>query len=196
MIRVLELEDCMRKYLHFSTIINQLHQKLQTLLGSIRDFRIQLDMLSLGHLSPNIVDPTLLRDHLLEVQAKLPHHLRLPADPAMKLWHYNNSLGCLTLVESNRLLIVVSLLLLDSSNIYEVFQVVNLPIPNPHRKQGSGTVAKYKVESENIVLDLTREKFMLLTPTETEKCKYDLLRICISNSPIYTFSNHRFCVME
>ena len=37
---------------------------------------------------------------------------------------------------------------------------------------------------------------MLLTPTEAEKCKYDLLRTCISNSPIYTFSNHRLCVME
>ena len=87
MIRVLELEDCMRKYLHFSTIIDQLHQRLQTLLGTIQDLRVQLDMLSLGHLSPNIVDPTFLRDHLLEVQAKLPHHLRLLDDPATELWH-------------------------------------------------------------------------------------------------------------
>ena len=85
---------------------------------------------------------------------------------------------------------------LDSSNIYEVFQVINLPISYPHRKQVSGTVSKCKLESENIALDLTREKFMLLTPTEAEKCKYDPLRACISNSPIYTFSNHRLCVME
>ena len=196
MIRVLQLEDCIRKYLHFSTIINQLHQKLQTLLGSIRDLRVQLDMRSLGHLSPNIVDPTLLRDHLLEVQAKIPRHMKLPADPATELWHHYNSLGCLTLIENGRLLIVVSFPLLDSSNIYEVFQVIYLPIPYPHRKQGSGTVAKYKLESENIALDLTMERFMLLIPTEAEKCKYDLLRACISNSPIHTFSNHRLCVME
>ena len=150
-------------------------------------------MLSLGHLSPNIVDPTLLRDHLLEVQAKLQRHLKLPADPATEQWHYYNSLGCLTLVENDRLQMVVSLPLLDSSNIYEVFQVINLPIPYSH---SSGTVAKYQLESENIALDLTREKSMLLTLTEAEKCKYDLLRTCISNGPIYTFSNHRLCVME
>ena len=30
---------------------------------------------------------------------------------------------------------------------------------------------------------------MILTPTEAEKCKYDLLGTCISNSPIYTFIN-------
>ena len=168
MIRILQLEDCIRKHLHFSTIINQLYQSLQTLLGSVRDLRVQLDMLSLGNLSPNVVDPALLRDHLLEVQAKLPRHLKLPADPATELWHYYNSLGCLTLVEKGRLLIVVSLPLLDSSNIYEVFQVINLPIPYPHRKQGSGTVVKYKLKSENIALDLTREKFILLTPTEAE----------------------------
>ena len=196
MIRVLQLEDYIRKYLHFSTIINQLHQRLQTLLGSIRNLRVQLDMLSLGHLSSNIVDPTLLRDHLLGVQAKLPRHLKLPADPATELWHYYNSLSCLTLVENGRLLIVVSLPLLDSNDIYEVFRLINLPIPHPLVKQGWGAVAKYKLESENIALDLTWEKFMLLTPTEAEKCKYNLHRTCISNSPINTFSNHRLCVME
>ena len=144
MIRVLDLEDYIRKYLHFSTIINQMHQRKQTFLGSIRDLRVQLDMLFLGHLSPNIVDPMLLRDHLLEVQAKLPHHLKLPANPVTELWHYYSSLGCLNLVENSRLLIVVSLPLLDSSNIYEVFQVINLPILYPRRKQDSGTVTKYK----------------------------------------------------
>lgn len=196
MIRVIKLEDCIRKYLRFLTIIEQLQKKLQALLDSIQNLQAQSDMLALGHLSPNIVEPFALKDHLLEVQAKLPHHLRLPANPTAELWYYYKSLGCLTLIEDGKLLIVVSLPLLDTGSIYEVFQVINLPIPYPHEKQGLGTVAKYKIESENIALDQTREKFMLLTSSEAEKCTHDLLGTCVSNSPIYTFSNHHLCVIE
>ena len=194
--RVIKLEDCIRKYLRFLTIVDQLQKRLQALLGSIRNLQVQFDMLALGHLSPNIVEPSTLKDHLLEVQSKLPHHLRLPADPTAKLWHYYKSLGCLTLIKDDRLLIMVSLPLLDTGSIYEVFKVINLPIPYPREKQGLGTVAKYKIETENIALDQTREKFMLLTPSEAEKCKHNLLGTCVSNSPIYTFSNHHLCVME
>ena len=157
----------------------------------MQDLRVQLDMLSLGHLYPNITDPTLLRDHLLEGQAKLPRHLKLLADPATELWHYYNSQGCLTLVENNRLLIVVSLSLLDSCNIYVVFQVINLPIPYPHRKQGSGTVAKYKLESENIALDLTRKKFMLLTPLKQKS-----VNMIYSELAYQTAQYIHLCVME
>ena len=74
--------------------------------------------------------------------------------------------------------------------------MINLPIPYPREKQGLGTVAKYKIKTENIALDQTREKFMLLTPSEAEKYKHNLLGTCVSNSPIYTFSNHHLCVIE
>ena len=109
---------------------------MQALLGSIWNLQVQFGMFALGHLSSNIVEQSTLKKHLLEVQSKLPHHLRLLADPAAKLWHYYKSLGCLTLVKDDRLLILVSLLLLDTGSIYEVFKVINLPIPYPREKQG------------------------------------------------------------
>ena len=41
----------------------------------------QLDMLSLGHVSPSIITPKHLKKLLLEMQSKLPYHLTLPEDP-------------------------------------------------------------------------------------------------------------------
>ncbi len=64
--RVIKLEDCIRKYLRFLTIIEQLQKRLQALLGSKRNLQVQFDIVEL---------PT-LKDHLQEVQSKLPHHLR------------------------------------------------------------------------------------------------------------------------
>lgn len=70
-------------------------------------------MLSLGHLSTIIVTPEHLRDFLLKIQAKLPHQLRLPADPRGSLWYYYGSLDCVPLMDGDKLLILVSLPLLD-----------------------------------------------------------------------------------
>ena len=98
-------------------------------------------MLSLGHLSPSIVDPSHLRDYLLKIRAKLPHHLRLLADPMFELWRYYNTLGCITLVENCKLLILVSVSLLDAGSVFEVFEVINLPIPYPNAKQDLRIVA-------------------------------------------------------
>lgn len=50
--------------------------------------RAQLDMLSLG-----IVTPGHLRELLLKIQAELPYHFRLPMDPDKELWKYYNVLS-------------------------------------------------------------------------------------------------------
>ena len=66
--------------------------------------RAQLDMLSMGHLSPSIITPERLREVLLEIQAKLPRHLGLPADPTKQLLKNYSALGCVTLLEKSKLL--------------------------------------------------------------------------------------------
>ena len=76
MTKVMELMQCIREYFQLSALINQICHKLQ----SLQHLRSQLDRLSLGHLSPSIVDPSYLRDYLLKIRAKLPHHFSLPED--------------------------------------------------------------------------------------------------------------------
>ena len=44
--------------------------------------------------------------------------------------------------------------LLDAGSVFEVFEVINLPISYPDAKQGLGIVAQYKIEPENIAFNL------------------------------------------
>ena len=97
-------------------------------------------MLFLGHISPSLVGPTHLRDILLKIQTELPQHHRLPTDPTREKWRYYSSLGCITLVEEKKILALVPVTLLNRDSTFEVFQVINLPIPYSDPKQELGVV--------------------------------------------------------
>ena len=80
--------------------------------------------------------------------------------------------------------------------MFEIYQVINLPIPYRRTDQKMGAVARYRLEIEYIALNLARNKFMMLPEEEASKCKPDALRICISVSPIYVTGNYNLCVLE
>ena len=54
--------------------------------------QLQLNMISLCHLSPFVITTQSLKRLLLEMKSKLPHHLTLPNDPDKVLWKYYQSL--------------------------------------------------------------------------------------------------------
>ena len=122
--------------------------------------------------------------------------MRLPVDPIEELWKYYSALGCVTLIENDKLLILMSVPLLDRDSIFEIYQVINLPITYSRTDQRMGAVARYRLETECIALNLARTKFMMLPEEEASKCKADALRICTSTSPIYVTGNHKLGVLE
>lgn len=83
-----ELEDFLLKHLQLLAIVNRVRQTSHTLTVLLGHVRVQLDMLSMGQLSPSIITPERRRVVLLEIQSKLPHHLGLPADPTQQLWNF------------------------------------------------------------------------------------------------------------
>ena len=163
-----KLEGFEAQFMQLLMAINRLKQTSQALQLSLEHVIAQLDMLSLGHLSPSIVTPGHLRDILLKIQAALPHILRLPPDPSLGLWRYYNSPSCIILIEDTKLLALVPILLLNRGSIFEVFQTINLSIPYPGTKRELGVTAKYKLEATCIALNPARTKFMLLTAPEAE----------------------------
>ncbi len=54
-------------------------------------------------------------------------------------------------MEEKKILALVPVPLLDRDSTFEVFQVINLPIPYPDPKQEFGVVAKYKLEATDCV---------------------------------------------
>lgn len=57
-------------------------------------------------------------------------------------------------------------------------------------------LARYKIETEYIALNLARIKFMMLTVEEAKTCRDDALGTCTALNPIYVIGNHKMCVLE
>ena len=75
--------------------------------------------------------PNYVRDLLLDFYREFPNHLKLLLDPTKELWNYYSALGCTTLLENDKSLVLSSVPLLNRDNTLEIFQVINLPIPYP-----------------------------------------------------------------
>ena len=90
-----QVEYFLTQYLHLDLIAQELHQLIQKAATYLEHIiNLQLNMLSLGHLSPSVISPTNLLQLLLQIKTKLPSYLQLPEDPEKQLWHYYKFLTC------------------------------------------------------------------------------------------------------
>ena len=149
----------------------------------------QLDMLSLGHVSPSIITPENLKKLLLEMQTKLPYHLTLPEDPTENLWKYYQSLSCTTILNEDRFLVIVSVPLLDRETTFEIYKVFNTPLP--YYNQSIPTelqpdiVAQYRLETSALAINAEKTKYMLLNSDELNHCSTPLLSYCSVRSSVF-----------
>ena len=158
--------------------------------------QLQLNMLSIGKLSPSIISPLALRHLLVDIQTRMAAPRRLSGDPKADLWHFYKTLTCTTVVEEDKIVVVVQVPLLDSNDDFEVYRVHNLPIPfNSNDGVMSGSVASYRLEAGAIAVNTQRTNFVLLTQEELEGCSKASIGFCsIRRSPVYPISLNRFCI--
>lgn len=102
-----KLQHFVNLYAQFDMFLNQLQQLVERAVYYIDNVKLELNMLSLSHLSPSTITPKSLQFILNEVESQLPTNLRLPADPKTDTWYFYKTLTCNTLLEGNKLIIVI-----------------------------------------------------------------------------------------
>ena len=127
-------------------------------------------MLSLNHLSASTISPTNLRSLLLEIKNKLPATMRLPSDPISDIWYFYNTLTCTTYLDGDKILIVLSIPLLDFKEGYEIYNVYNFPLPLQNvtvdSETRTGITARYDIESDGLMMSTDQTKYVLLLREE------------------------------
>ena len=91
--------------------------------------QLKLNMLSMGHLSPRVIDLNNLRILLSDIKSKLPPHLRLPKDEKRDIWQYYQFLTCSTVLEKDRMLVILNVHLMDLTGKFDIYKIHNLPVP-------------------------------------------------------------------
>ena len=146
---LLDLVDCLNTYEFRMNNLTQaiqenvemfayVYAQMDLILGGKRDalqrgnlylgnLRLELNMLSLSHLSPSLITPKDLKRLLTQIKAKLPPTLKLPEDHRSNIWYYYRTLTCTTILEDDRIVVVVSIPLLDFTGQYDVIKIHNIP---------------------------------------------------------------------
>ena len=126
--QVVQLEEFKQLYLQLDLIIEDAKRTVNNAQMYMEHLQLQLNMLSLGDLSPSVITIQSLKRLLLEMKSKLPHHLTLPNDPDRELWKYQ-SLTFTTILDRGMFLVDVSVSLLDRDNKFEIYNVINSQLP-------------------------------------------------------------------
>ncbi|XP_046574034.1 uncharacterized protein LOC124282108 [Haliotis rubra] len=201
-VRIDNMEWAVKTYLQIELVIEELRQTIETLTNYLEHLHLQLNMLSLGHMSPSTITPTQLLTILREVKIHLPPRFKLAGDPENELWDFYRTLKCTTLLYDNKIVVVVSLPLLDLDGHVEIYQAHNLPVPilaneidNPANSLHN-LIAKYKLEASLIAVNTKRTKYMLLKDTEKHGCTASLVGYCQIQSPAYPINFSQLCIVS
>ena len=201
-----EIEDLkvfLNFYIQLQTVVANSREMMMEILAYMEDLKMQVNMLSIGKLSPNTILPSKLLDILNEVKMKLPHSLNLPLNPMKRLWDYYKILLCSTVFEEDKILIVLKIPMINNDNKLTVYKVHNLLVPHyevnsnqlPRKLNGKHLVAQYKLEGKAIALNKQRTKYMLLNSKESRECTKTNTNFCKLSSPMYPINAHKYCVI-
>jgi hypothetical protein len=185
-------------YLELYAMLDRANAEIRELLNIARDhlqvMRLQLSMLSLGHVSSTIISPSQLKSLLIDIKERLSPQFTLPFDPEHDIWTFYKTITCTTLIDKHHIIVVIAVPLIDNTGMYEVYKIHNIPVP--YRFNQTTIRAKYKLETTHIAVDLKRTKFAALSVPEAASCSDTLRPYCTFSSPAYSVISTKMCVMQ
>lgn len=197
--------------IHFLTYYNQLksiaddmQEMIVEAIGYINDLRAQIDMLSMGRLTPSVIGPMHLRRMLTEVAKKLPPNMYLPLDTKLHMWEFYRRITCSAAFDKRNVLIVLQIPLSSFQDQFDLVKAYNMPIPNTNmfKKDSEESfnpkqmVAQYKTEANAFIMDRTQSRYVLLTSREAEQCLRSSQSFCSFKGPMYRVGPEpKFCVI-
>ena len=186
-------------YVEVYTKLDRATSEAQALIEIARDYsqnlKLQLNMLSLGHLSPSVIAPSELRKLLDDVKSQLSSQFKFPFNPEEDIWTFYKTLTCTTLMEGSRLVVVISIPLLDNIGSFEVYRIHNMALPRNGSNQ-TDVLARFSLETDAIAVDKRRTQFALLSLLELQGCSDPLRAYCTFMSPVYSILATKMCVIQ
>lgn len=193
------LEQFINTYLQFKLILDEIRQTSLNAMMYLENLKTELNMLSLNHLSASTISPGELRTLLLDIRDRIPATLMLAVDPIKDIWYYYNTLSCTTYLDGNKILIILTLPLLDNKDKYEIYKIHNLPISLRNATiEGRKTInmiAKYELESRALMINSDRTKYSLLTFEDYIACNNKYMKFCYIKNAIYQINLSKSCII-
>ena len=198
---IYKINNFLQYYLHLNSLTNSAQELIIEMVQFFEDLGRQIDMLANGELTPVVIAPIKLKDALIKIEQNLPEILQLPVDPTENLWAYYQTIKCATMIEDNKVIIILNIPLINLAEKMDIYEVINLPLPNLKLPQlvnnldTKSMLAAYDLEAHAFAIDTTRTRYSLLTKEEVTRCTSHTEGFCQFISPLYPSNVSKFCVI-
>ena len=111
-------------FLHLEFLIHysRVQELIKQLENDITLIRQYLDVHSTGTLTPVLVDPHHLRKELIKINKQVSISLSPPEDPTTNIWHYCKFLTVTPIIQDDKLIMMIRILLTDPDSSMTLFQ--------------------------------------------------------------------------
>ena len=186
-------------YTQLDLSLKQIKRMIDDATRYIDHLRLELSFLALGHVSPNLISPEELSKLLFDLKSQIPRNFRLPTHPGRKLWSYFRNLNCAAVIEENKIVIILTVPLLDSDDRYELYEVHNLAFPYPYlntKSEDTDMMAVYRLESDAIMVNTFHTEYILLSRDELYACSHTQGQYCNVHHARLAVSKSKTCVIS
>lgn len=194
-----QVEMFLNVYTQLDLIMSGIKDTMQRAVLYLENLRMELNMLSLDHLSPSSVAPQQLKSLLAQIKSKLPPTLKLPEDPEKNIWYYYRALSCSTILDGDKIMIILNVPLLDYKGEFEVYRVHSIAAPpNKYLRKSSGLpdmIARYDIESQGMLINKDRNQYALLSADELQMCGNEGIKYCSPRNAVLPVNQHKLCML-
>ena len=110
---VFELQQFVHLFAKVNMVIAEISTASQKSFYYFLNLKMQINALSMRKLTPNIINPQEFKFVLKDIETQLPKSYGLPVDIDDELWSLYINLVCQTIMEDNRILIIIPVPLID-----------------------------------------------------------------------------------
>ena len=190
------LEPLARKFTFMHTEFISHHTKIRMITRQIADdinlIRSYLSTFTTGKITPEIIDPKLLRNELIKIYKQLPPKITLPENPKTNIWHYYTFLTVTPVIDGNQLILMVRIPLLDTDSSMTLYKVYILQIYNPT----IGKSLKYNLEGSNLAVTKDNNYVTILLEAEFIQCTLAEGHFCSLNTALYHVDYSELCIVS
>ena len=198
--QIFELEQFVYLFSRLDLAVLGIKTAIQRSLYYFSHLQVQLNALSMQKLSPNTIESKEMKQVLKDIETRLPNSYGLPSDPDKDLWTFYKLLSCSTLMEDNRIIIIVPIPLIDYSKKMELFKVYNMPLPlntvfMTNNNTQTEMLTYYKLEADYLAINAERTQYMILDQKERDTCHLSFPGLCAIRKPLYQVNLAQMCIV-
>ena len=139
-----------------------------------------------------VMSPDVLRKILEQVQEGIRANTRLclSEDPYENIWAYYNIIKVMPIVLEDRLMVVLTIPLIDSSLDVHLYRVHNLPMLHPTL----GVQVEYELEGKYLAVLIHGMYVTIPHATDIKLCKMSQGHLCMLNHALYVVDHVEWCL--